>query len=158
MGQGKTFSHGNSGKGLGTNGGKTALRDEIDATIKKDPLLKQLVDSNVKINLKEVVFTTKDSSGQVIWLEKGNQDAGLTHIMKHESDFVTKHNISKGQLTPHLKNVVSKGKLVSSRTVTLENGRNGLEKIYLYKGKYYTLGAIGTNGFIVSMYPIDGGK
>ena len=31
-------------------------------------------------------------------------------------------------------------------------------KIYLYKGEYYTLGAIGTNGYIISMYPIDGGK
>ena len=26
--------------------------------------------------------------------------------------------------------------------------------IIIYKGKYYTLGAIGTNGYIVSMYPI----
>ncbi len=158
MGQGKNFSNGNGGRGLGTKGGKISLRDEIDAIIKKDPLLKQLVDSNVKINLKEVVFTAKDKSGQVVWLEKGDQDVGLTHIMKHESDFVAKHNISKGQLTPHLKNVVSKGKVVSSRLVTLHNGRKGLEKIYLYKGKYYTLGAIGTNGFIVSMYPIDGGE
>ena len=42
--------------------------------------------------------------------------------------------------------------------VLLYNGRKGLEKIYLYKGKYYTLGVIRTNGFIVSMYPLDGGK
>ena len=51
-------------------------------------------------------------------------------------------------LTTHLKRVVSKG------TVKLPNGRVGYEKIYSYRGKYYTLGAIGTNGYIVSMYPV----
>ena len=158
MGQGKTFSGGNGGKGLGTKGGKAALKDKIDGVISKDPLLKQLVDSKVKINVKDVVFTAKDKSGQIVWLEKGNPSAGLAHIMKHEDDFVAKHNIQKGHLPSHLKNVVSKGKIVSSRQVKLPNGKDGLEKIYLYKGKYYTLGAIGTNGFIVSMYPFSGGK
>lgn len=158
MGQGKTFSSGIGGKGLGTKGGKAALKDKIDGIISKDPLLKQLVDSKVKINVKDVVFTAKDSSGQVVWLEKGNATAGFNHIMKHENDFVAKHNIQKGRLPSHLKNVVSKGKVINSRPVKLPNGKYGLEKIYLYKGKYYTLGAIGTNGFIVSMYPLDGGK
>ncbi len=37
-------------------------------------------------------------------------------------------------------------------------GKRDLKKIYLYKGKYYVLGAIGTNGYIVSMYPKDGGR
>ena len=64
MGQGKTFSGGIGGKGLGTKGGKAALKDKIDDIINKDPLLKQLVDSKVKINIKYVVFTAKDSSGQ----------------------------------------------------------------------------------------------
>ena len=158
MGQGKSFSGGIGGKGLATKGGKAILRDKIDDIINKDPLLKQLVDSKVKINVKDVVFTAKDSSGQIVWLEKGNSSAGLTHIMKHETDFIAKHNIKKGHLLSHLKNVVSKGKVISSREVRLPNGRKGLEKIYLYKGKYYTLGAIGTNGFIVSMYPLGGGK
>lgn len=158
MGQGKTFSNGNGEKGLGTKGGKVAFKDKIDDIINKDPLLKQLVDSNTKISVKDVVFTTKDKSGQIVWLEKGNSSSGLVHIMKHENDFVTKHNIQKGHLPDHIKKVVSKGKIISSRQVLLHNGRKGLEKIYLYKGKYYTLGAIGTNGFIVSMYPLDGGK
>jgi len=57
-----------------------------------------------------------------------------------------------------LKNVISKGKVVNVTKKALANGRIGLEKIYVYRGKYYTLSAVGTNGYIVSMYPIDGGK
>lgn len=45
-----------------------------------------------------------------------------------------------------------------SQEKILSNGKIGLEKIYLYKVKYYTLGAIGTNDYIISMYPIEGGK
>lgn len=39
----------------------------------------------------------------------------------------------------------------------IDNGRIGLEKIYCYEGKYDVLAAIGTNGFLVSIYPLDEG-
>lgn len=93
-----------------------------------------------------------------MWLENGNTNKGLAHIKKHTNDFVAKHNIQEDRLVSHLKNVIKKGIVVHSQEKVLNNGNFGLEKIYLYKGKYYTLGAIGTNGYIVSMYPIDGGK
>ena len=48
--------------------------------------------------------------------------------MKHEDDFVAKHNIQKGHLPSHLKNVVSKGKVINSSPVKLPNGKYGLEK------------------------------
>lgn len=154
MGQGSKFS----GVGLGTRGGKTILQNEINGIINKDPLLKDLIKSGAKVSIKDVVFTAKDKSGQTVWLEKGNEKSGLTHIQKHTSDFVTKHNIQPKHLVGHLKKVVKNGRLVSVNKKMLSNGRVGLKKIYVYKGKYYTVGAIGTNGYIVSMYPIDGGK
>ena len=33
--------------------------------------------------------------------------------------------------------------------------RDGIEKLYSHNGNYYLLTDIGTNGFIVSAYPID---
>ena len=158
MGQGSKYSIGYDGSGLGTKGGKTNLQNENNSIIKNNVLLDNLIKSGVKINPKNVVFTAKDKSGQVVWLENGNSIKGLEHIKKHTSDFVAKHNIQEKHLVGHLKNVVKKGKVVFSQQKFLSNGKVGLEKIYLYKGKYYTLGAIGTNGYIVSMYPIDGGK
>lgn len=158
MGQGSKFSNGSRGNGLGTKGGQINLQKEKNGIIKKDPLLDELIKSGVKINPKDVVFTAKDKSGQVVWLENGNTSKGLEHIKKHTNDFVAKHNIQEKHLVGHLKNVIKKGVVVHSQEKILSNGKTGLEKIYLYKGKYYTLGAIGTNGYIVSMYPIDGGK
>ena len=156
MGQGSKYG---GGTGLSTRGGKTLSQKQENKIINKDPILKQIVNSGAKINVKDVVFTAKDKSGQLVWLEKGNKTSGLEHIKsKHQSDFVSKHNIKASHLTTHLKRVVSKGTIVSSRTVKLSNGRVGYEKVYSYRGKYYTLGAIGTNGYIVSMYPISGGK
>lgn len=155
MGAGSSF--GGSG-GLPTRGGKFLEEKQDNKIIEKDQLLKTLIDSGVKISVKDVVFTTKDGSGQIVWLEKGDEKSGLTHIQKHTNDFVTKHNIQPKYLTTHIKNIVSKGKIMSSRSVLLSNGKIGLEKVYLYNDKYYTIGAIGTNGYIVSIYPIDGVK
>lgn len=117
-----------------------------------------LIISGVNINPKDVVFTVKDKSWQVVWLENRNTTKGLEHIKKHTNDFVDKHNIQEKHLVSHLKNVIKKGVVVHSQEKILSNGKMGLKKIYLYKGKFYTLGVIGNNGYIVSMYPIDGGK
>ncbi len=158
MGAGSNFSNGSSGKGIATRGGILNNLNKNNAIVKKDPLLSDLIKSGVKINIENVVFSAKDKSGQVVWLEKGNEISGLQHIKKHTKDFVAKHNIQESHLVGHLKNVIKKGVVVSSQEKSLANGGIGIEKIYLYKGKYYTLGAIGTNGYIVSMYPINGGE
>lgn len=158
MGQGSKFSHGPSNNGLGTKGGKINTQNEKANNLKNDPLLEELIKNGVKISINDVVFTAKDKSGQVVWLENGNIGKGLEHIKKHTNEFIAKHNIQENHLVGHLKNIIKKGKVISSQYKTLSNGRVGLEKIYLYKGNYYTLGAIGTNGYIVSMYPLNGGK
>lgn len=158
MRQGSKYSNGSKGNGLGTKGGQINLQNEKNDIINRDALLAELIKSGVKINPKDVVFIVKDKSGQVVWLENGNTTKGLEHIKKHVNDFVSKHNIQEKHLVSHLKNVIKKSVVVHSQEKILKNGKMGLEKIYLYKRKYYTLGAIGTNGYIVSMYPIDGGK
>lgn len=158
MGQGSKYSNGSKGNGLGTKGGQINLQNEKSDLISKAPLLAELLKSGVKISPKNVVFTAKDKNGQVVWLENGNATKGLEHIKKHTNDFIRKHNIQEKRLVCHLRNVIKYGVVVHSQEKILSNGKMGLEKIYLYKGKYYTLGAIGTNGYIVSMYPIDGGK
>ena len=36
----------------------------------------------------------------------------------------------------------------------MRRNREGIEKLYSYNGKYYLLTGVGTNGFLVSAYPI----
>lgn len=111
--------------------------------------------NGVKFTEKDILFITKDKTGQIIWLENGNAGAGLRHIIdRHLGQFYDKHSIVKTDLIEHLYNVLTKGTILSSRTKT-RKGRDVLEKIYQYKGDFYMLSGVGTNGFLVSAYPLD---
>ena len=63
-----------SGSAIG-NAGSDGEK-EIDENLKKE-----LRNSNIKFNEKDMVFITRDKTGQIFWLENGNSSAGLKHIM-----------------------------------------------------------------------------
>lgn len=118
-------------------------------------LISELESVGVKITKENIVFITKDATGQTVWLETGNSSAGLTHILqRHEKDFKEKHYVEANDIPNHLNKIFSYGKIEYSRPV-IKNGREGYEKLIHYKDNYYLLSGIGTNGFIVSGYPID---
>ena len=80
------------GIGVGSSPQGSIMQSDLDNKIKelltKDDMLKPLIDAKVKFNADDVLFVTKDKSDQLIWLEKGNDDAGLNHILnKHANDF-----------------------------------------------------------------------
>ena len=143
-----------------TNGEKTHQKN-LEATKK---LSSSLIDKNIvsemeknkiKFTKKDLGFTTKDKTGQLIFLEKGNSSAGLKHIeQRHTKDFVEKHKIQASQVSKHIHSVFTQGDLEYSRT-TVKKGKEGFERLYKYKGKYYLLSGVGTNGFVVSAYPLD---
>lgn len=126
-------------------------------------LIKELESNGVKFSKADVVFITKDKTGQIVWLEKGNSSAGLEHIINgngktlgHGKDFEKAFGVSCEQISSFLNNVVSTGYVVSSELKYI-NGRSGFERIYYFDKKYYVLAGIGTNGFIVTAYPIEYG-
>lgn len=102
-----------------------------------------------------------DATGQTVWLERGNKSAGLEHILNgdgktpgHAADFKNAFGINRDNIPAFLSNVITNGQVVSN-TLKITNGRQGFERIYYYDGKHYVLTGIGTNGFIVSAYPIE---
>lgn len=124
-------------------------------------LIAELEKRGVKFTREDIVFITKDGTGQTVWLEKGNPSAGFEHILNgdgkspgHAADFEKAFGISRMQIPMFLKNIVSKGQIVSNN-LKIVNRRNGYERIYYYEGKHYVLAGIGTNGFIVTAYPIE---
>lgn len=153
-----------SGRNSGvTNGGQMSFEQqeaqriaaENEERVAAQLLISELESKGIKFTKENVVFITRDRTGQIVWLETGTVSAGLNHILsRHENDFKSKHNIGKDKIKGHLKNVFSNGVVMYSR-ITVKNGQKGLEKLYLYKGNYYLLSGVGTNGFIVSAYPID---
>ena len=127
----------------GTQGAKDSATAELVASLEK---------SGVKFTKENIVFITKDGTGQTVWLETGSQSTGMQHIIsRHADDFQTKHGVAKAKIASHLETVFRQGKVEYSR-ITPKTG--GYERLYSHNGKYYLLSGIGKNGYIVSAYPI----
>ncbi len=150
--------------GTGFHGGFGGTKGAQEAQTQL--LIKELESSGVKITKDDVVFITKDATGQTVWLENGNKSAGLEHILNgdgkstgHASDFEKAFGVSKKDLPHYLNKVITYGKIVSNKLVKRGN-REGFERVYYYEGKHYVVTGIGTNGFIISAYPkkIKGGN
>ncbi|WP_083571663.1 hypothetical protein, partial [Enterococcus moraviensis] len=110
----------------------------------KPDLLDELSKSGVKYNPDDVIMVGKDSSGKLLWLEKGNDKAGLKHIINgHVEDF----NAKGIQDIPNFLQDTLKINPIKQGT-----GPKGPYSVYVIDGQKYTL-AYGNNGFIVSFYP-----
>lgn len=111
-----------------------------------EKLLDELAASGVKHNPEDVVMVTKTPDGKLLWFEKGNGEAGLKHILDgHAADFEAK-GIKD---IPSFLNEALKDKPIKTGV-----GKNGSFADYLVNEVKYRV-AYGTNGFIVSFYPIN---
>lgn len=124
-------------------------------------LISELRKNNIKFSEKDIVFIVRDTTRKIVWLENGNLTVGLKHILDggnnglgHANDFKKSFGVSREKIPSFLKKVFSNGTIVKEKNVT-RKGKNGFERIYKYRGKYLIISAIGTNGFIVSAYPIN---
>ena len=159
-----------SGLGVGTGSSPqgSLFQGGVDSKVKeltKKCMIDQLTKARVKFNPNYVLFVTKDKTGQLVWLEKGNKDAGLEHILHgngrsrgHAYDFKKALGLESNQVSSYLQKVITYGSIVSN-TIKPVGNRMGFERVYSYEGNYYIVTGIGTNGFIASAYPHKkGGK
>lgn len=117
--------------------------------LKPNHLMDELRRSGVKFKEEDVVLVAKTKKNELVWLEKGNITKGLEHILiRHEEDLKRKFGLRKEDIPSFVKDVFTNGTELSSK---LKNG--GYQKEYLYKGKHIIISGVGTNGFIVSIYP-----
>ncbi|EAC7758081.1 hypothetical protein FSF01_08355 [Listeria monocytogenes] len=108
-------------------------------------LMKELAESGVKYNADDVVMITKTVDGKLLWLEKGNASSGLKHIVDgHAVNFADKGITD----IPSLLN-----KVLNTTPIKTGSSAKGLYADYLINGSKYRV-AYGTNGYIVSFYPI----
>ena len=76
-------------------------------------------------------------------------DEGLIHIEEgHSENLKSAFGVNKKSIPSFIKNVIEQGKIVSN----VKKGKK-ITRIYDLGGKHYVLCALGTNGFIVSVYP-----
>lgn len=134
----------------GTDGERSHVAEELIADLEKN---------GIKFTKEDIVFITKDETGQTVWLETGDSSAGLKHILDgngqtpgHAVDFERAFGVSRDQLPSYLEKVISKGTVIDNKLVK-KGSCEGYERTYYYEGNYYVITGIGTNGFVVSAYP-----
>lgn len=134
---------------------------ENEERIEREILISELKKSGIKLNETDIVFITKDRTGQIVWLENGNLNAGLNHILDgngitpgHAKNFKEKFDVDRSHIGNFLNKVIKSGNVEYQRIIW-KNGHKGYEKMYSYSDNYYVLTGVGLNGFIVSAYPQD---
>lgn len=131
------MSKGNSGLFTGTSGAGKALIDEV-------------ISNGDKISEDDVLLISKDSSGKIVWLEKGNSSSGLQHIVdKHGNDF-SNIGISEDKIPEFVMTAVTQGTIVGAQ------GKRNPRPIYEfeYNGEKYKIAVqVGSNGYIVGANP-----
>lgn len=88
----------------------------------------------------------RTQEGKVVFLERGNLDAGLAHIERHAAEFAAR-GISEAQIPDAVMAAVTRGRII---------GRQGTRSVYEFdlKGKKQYLSiTVGDNGFIVGANP-----
>lgn len=104
-----------------------------------------MANSGVKYNPDDVIAVTKMPDGKLVWLEKGNVNAGLEHILaRHAEGFAAK---GVNDIPSFLYDVLS------TNPITIGTNEKGLFADYIFNGNKYRI-AYGTNGYIVSFFPV----
>lgn len=118
-------------------------------SLKPEHLMEELRNSGVKFTEEDIVMIAKQKNGELLWLERGNKVAGLIHIEEgHSENLKSAFGVNKNSIPSFIKNVIEQGEIVSN----VKKGKK-ITRIYDFGGKHYVLCALGTNGFIVSVYP-----
>ncbi|MEO1763519.1 MAG: hypothetical protein AAFR83_16470 [Cyanobacteria bacterium J06629_18] len=118
--------------------------------IEREALLKELQDQGVKHTPENVVKIARSSDGKVIFLEKGNSQAGLKHIIEAHADDFAKRGISEKEIPDLVMKASTNGKIVGFQ------GKGRGRPIYevAFNGeKHYVAVTVGKNGFIVGANP-----
>ena len=122
------------------------LKAGIPVTMRPIELMDELALSGVKYNADDVIFVLERTDGTLYFLETGNANVGLEHIIIEHADQLMKLGISADEIPGLLYEVLQ------TEPVGFFPDTSGYARIFYYNGHYYRV-AYGTNGFIVSFYP-----
>jgi filamentous hemagglutinin len=111
-------------------------------------LSEALHQSGVKFSPDKMIDATRLANGRIVFLEQGNSQSGLVHILeRHAADFANR-GIEASQISKALFTALDEG---------TEIGARGGASIYqfVYSGQVQNVAiVIGSNGYIVTAHPI----
>jgi filamentous hemagglutinin len=114
-----------------------------------DPkLLEEMSGNGVKFNPQDVLRAGRNADGNIVFLETGNSNAGLEHIVQaHGKDFAN-IGVSEDQIPDLVIEAATRGKSIGIQ------GRNRPVYQVDFNGSSYNVAVtVGSNGFIVGANP-----
>lgn len=126
--------------------------DAFAKDLKPKMLLDELSRSGKKYTKENVIMITKTSDGKLVWLESGNETAGLVHIIQqHGTDFANK-GILQNQIPDYIMTALDSGRIIGYQ------GRGTGRPIYeftYHNVVHQAAVTTGSNGFIVGANPVS---
>ncbi|TAE58063.1 MAG: hypothetical protein EAZ76_16725 [Nostocales cyanobacterium] len=116
----------------------------------KSALLAELAQLGIKHNPEKIVKIAKKADGKIVFLEEGNTQAGLQHILeKHSSQFADQ-GIEVEQIPDAIITAIAEGKIIGYQ------GRKNTRIIYevnFNSKTHYIAVTVSDNGYIVGANP-----
>ena len=131
------MSKGSSHLFSGTSGEGQALIDEV-------------ISNGDKISPDKVVMITRDPNGRIVWLEEGNNNSGLQHIINEHGREFNGRGISNENIPNYVLEAVYQGNIVGTQ------GKRNPRTVYefVYNGVTQRIAVqVGSNGYIVGANP-----
>jgi hypothetical protein len=116
----------------------------------KSALISELAKLPIKHTPEEIVKIAKQAGGKIVFLEQGNSDAGLQHILeKHSLEFADQ-GIKQNQIPDIIITALTEGKMIRYQ------GRQKTRMIYevnFNSKTHYIALTVSNNGYIVGANP-----
>ncbi|MCC5614346.1 hypothetical protein LC605_04485 [Nostoc sp. CHAB 5836] len=116
----------------------------------KSALIAELAQLSIKHSPEKIVRIAKQSDGKIVFLEEGNAEAGLQHILQEHSLEFANQGIKPNQIPDAIITAVTQGKIIGYQ------GRKKTRTIYEvnFNGKtQYICVTVSDNGYIVGANP-----
>lgn len=95
--------------------GNSGLYKKTNGALKPEHLMEELRQKGVKFTEDNVVMVTKTQTDKLAWLEKGNETAGLEHIINRHGDQFLQKGITAESIPSFLKTAIEKGRIVGNQ-------------------------------------------
>ena len=126
------------------------MTQQPDYEAQKIALIKELQEADIKHTPEQIIRIAKPTNGKIIFLEEGNAQAGLQHILEQHSKEFADLRIAVEEIPDVIITAVTQGKILGYQ------GRKKTRVIYevsFNERIYYIAVTVSKNGYIVGANP-----
>ncbi len=126
------------------------MTQQPESELQKAALITELSQAGIKHTPEKIVWIAKLADGKIVFLEEGNTEAGLQHILKEHTNEFADIGIGVEQIADAIFVAVCQGKVVGYQ------GRKKTRVIYEFNFNnkiHYIAVTVSDNGYVVGANP-----